>query len=305
MTELRGRFTVLAPPSDGPVGRDGLMDQIHLADALVVTLVDQVDKELLAKGQRLKVVAVYAVGYNNVDVAAAAARGIVVTNTPDALTETTADLTWGLMLAVARRIQEGERLLRAGQWRGWAPTGLLGSDVYGKTLGLIGMGRIGRAVARRAVCFGMRTFYHSRHPLSAEEEQALHAGRLPLHELLRLADFVSLHVPLTPETFHLIGAAELALMKPTAYLINTARGPLVDERALAEALIQRRIAGAALDVFEEEPRVHQALLGLSNVVLSPHLGSATQETRIKMGMMMIENITAVLEGKAAPNEVRA
>lgn len=303
MTEMARRFTIIGSPSGRPATRADLLEQISSADALAVTLTDRIDAEVLAKAPRLKVVAVYAVGYDNVDMAAAAARGIVVTNTPDVLTETTADLTWGLILAVARRIPEGERLVREGRWEGWAPTQLLGAEVHGKTLGIIGLGRIGQAVARRASGFAMPVLYHSRHPLSPEEEEALNVSRVSLPQLLRASDIVSLHVPLTEKTRHLIGRTELGLMPRTAYLINTTRGPVVDEAALAEALAQGRLAGAGLDVYEEEPRVHEGLLGLSNVVLLPHLGSATYETRVKMGMMVVENITAVLAGKEPPNRV--
>ena len=303
MVEMARRFTLLGRPQDCPVTREALLEQVPYADALAVTLADRVDAALLAHAPRLKVVAVYAVGYNNVDVAAATARGIVVTNTPDVLTETTADLTWGLILAVARRIPTGERLVREGRWKGWAPTQLLGADVHGKTLGVVGMGRIGQAVARRAGGFGMPVLYHSRHPLSSEAEAALNVSRVPLPQLLQAADIVSIHAPLTEKTRHLIGKAELARMQRTAYLINTSRGPVVDEAALAAALAEGRLAGAGLDVYEDEPHVHPRLLGLFNVVLLPHLGSATYETRVKMGMMVVENITAVLAGKEAPNRV--
>ncbi len=305
MVEMARRFTLLGRPQDCPATRETLLEQVPQADALAVTLADRVDAGLLAKASRLKVVAVYAVGYNNVDMAAAAARGIVVTNTPDVLTEATADLTWGLILAVTRRIPEGDRLVREGRWAGWAPTQLLGSDVHGKTLGVVGMGRIGRAVARRAAGFAMSVIYHSRHPLSSEEEEALNVSRVPLPQLLQTADIVSIHTPLTEGTRHFIGKAELARMRRTAYLINTARGPVVDEAALAEAMAQGRLAGAGLDVYEDEPRVHPRLLGLSNVVLLPHIGSATYETRVKMGMMVVENITAALAGKEPPNRVSA
>ena len=300
MEELRKRFTVVGPLSE----RHALIQAIPLADALAVTLAEQVDAELLSHASRLKIVAVYAVGYNNVDLAAAGARGIVVTNTPDVLTETTADLTWGLILAVARRIPEGERLLRQGRWEGWAPTHHLGTDVYGKTLGIVGMGRIGSAVARRAAGFNMVVLYHSRRRLSPSEEKALKAVLMALPELLRRSDFVSLHAPLTPETRHLIGKAELELMRNHAFLINTARGPLVDEPALVEALSNRGIAGAGLDVYENEPRIHPELLKLENVVLAPHIGSATYETRVKMGMVVVENIAAALSGREPSTPVR-
>jgi glyoxylate reductase len=305
MTEMARRFTLIGEPQDRPMDRAELLKHVPRADALAVTLAETVDAELLDRAERLKIIAVYAVGYNNVDLAAAAARGIVVTNTPDVLTETTADLTWALILAVARGLPQAERALREGRWHGWNPTEFLGSDVHGRTLGLIGMGRIGRAVARRAGGFGMRVIYSSRHRLEAQEEAALNASEFPLSVVLETSDIVSIHTLLTPETKHLIGKTELALMQKTAFLINTARGPIMDEAALAQALAEGRLAGAGLDVYEEEPRVHPALLSLRNVVLLPHIGSATYETRIRMGMMVIENISAVLAGRDAPNRVSA
>jgi glyoxylate reductase len=304
MQELSTRFTVRGT-YDRPMGRRELLEQVRDADALLVTLAETVDKELLDHAPRLKIVAVYAVGYNNVDVHAAAARGIVVTNTPDVLTETTADLTWALILAVARGVPQGERVVREGRWDGWNPTQFLGSEVHGRTLGIIGMGRIGRAVARRALGFAMPILYSSRTALNAQDESLLNATQLPLPLLLETADFVSVHVPLTEDTRHLLGRAELARMRPGAFLINTSRGAVVDEAALMDALEMGRLAGAGLDVYEHEPRIPLKLLTLSNVVLSPHLGSATLETRVKMGMMAVANITAVLAGKEAPNRVPA
>jgi glyoxylate reductase len=303
MDEMMRRFTLIGNLEDRPMTRLELLTQVGEAEALAVTLADTVDTELLSRAGRLRVVAVYAAGYNNVDLQAATARGIVVTNTPDVLTETTADLTWGLMLAVARKIPEGERLVREARWSGWAPTQVLGSEVHGRTLGIVGMGRIGRAVARRAPGFGMPVLYSSRRALGRDEEQRFNGQAVSLPDLLAAADFVSLHVPLTEHTWHLIGKKELALMRSTAFLINTARGAVVDEAALAEALASGRLAGAGLDVYEHEPDVHPALLRLSNVVLLPHLGSATAQTRLRMGMMVIENITAVLSGGQPPNRV--
>jgi len=238
-----------------------------------------------------------------VDVAAATRRSIVVTNTPDVLTETTADLAWALILAVMRRIPEADRVVREGRWEGWAPAQLLGADVFGKTLGIIGMGRIGRAVARRALGFGMTILYHTCQPLRHDEEVELHAKHLPLPQVLQAADIVTIHAPLTDSTRGLIGKTELAMMRRSAYLINTARGAVVDEAALAEALEQGRLAGAGLDVYQHEPHVHSRLLALPNAVLLPHIGSATTETRVKMGLMVADNITAVLEGREAPHRV--
>ncbi len=281
MAELARRFILIGQPHDHPATREELLEAASQADALVVTLTERVDADVLDRAPRLKVVAVYAVGYDNVDVTAATRRGIVVTNTPDVLTETTADLAWALILAVMRRIPEADRLVREGRWEGWAPAQLLGADVFGKTLGIMGMGRIGRAVARRAAGFGY----------------------LPLTHVLQRADIVTIHTPLTDTTRGLIGKAELAVMRRSAYLINTARGAVVDEAALAEALEQGRLAGAGLDVYQHEPHVHPRLLALPNTVLLPHIGSATTETRVKMGLMVADNITAVLEGRKAPHRV--
>jgi len=303
MTELARRFTLIGRPHDHPATREELLDASSQADAFAVTLTERVDADVLDRAPRLKVVAVYAVGYDNVDVAAATRRSIVVTNTPDVLTETTADLAWALILAVMRRIPEADRLVREGRWEGWAPAQLLGADVFGKTLGIIGMGRIGRAVARRALGFGMTILYHTCHPLRHEEGVELHAKHLPLPQVLQAADIVTIHAPLTDSTRGLIGKAELAMMRRSAYLINTARGAVVDEAALAEALEQGRLAGAGLDVYQHEPHVDSRLLALPNAVLLPHIGSATTETRVKMGLMVADNITAVLEGREAPHRV--
>jgi glyoxylate reductase len=303
MEAMNRAFTLIGNLEDRLITRQELLTQVCDADALVVTLTDTVDTELFSRAPRLKVVGVYAAGYNNIDIAAAKARGIIVTNTPDVLTETTADLTWGLLLAVSRRIPEGERLVREGRWTGWGPTQFLGCDVHGKTLGIIGMGRIGQAVARRASGFGMPVIYSSRRDAVPPKEKSLHGHHVPLPTLLATADIVSLHVPLTEHTRHLIGKEELARMRQTAYLINTARGALVDEAALAEALTAGHPAGAGLDVYEHEPHIHPDLRRLPNVVLLPHLGSATFETRVRMGMMVMENISAVLSGKEPPSRV--
>src|SRR3989449_10522605 len=259
MAELARRFILIGQPHDRPATREELLEAASQADALAVTLTERVDADVLDRAPRLKVVAVYAVGYDNVDVAAATRRGIVVTNTPDVLTETTADLTWALMLAVPRRIPEADRLVREGRWEGWAPTQRLGADVLGKARGVIGMGRSGRAVARRAAGFGMAVLYHTRHPLRREEEVAFHAKSLPLPQVLQAADIVTIHTPLIDSTRGLIGKAELAMMRRSAYLINTARGAVVDEAALAEALARGRLAGGALDVCSQWPQLHPRL----------------------------------------------
>lgn len=303
MAEFARRFTLIGRPVDRPATRAELLEAAAVADAMAVTLTDRVDEELLQRALRLKVVAVYAVGYDNVDVAAASRRGIVVTNTPEALTEATADLTWALILTVVRRIPEAERLVREGRWEGWAPTQLLGADVFGKTLGIIGMGRIGRAVARRAAGFRMNVLYHNPHPLAPDVDRTLGVRSVSLAQLLQDADIITIHGPLNGSTRGMIGKAEISLIRRTAYLINTARGAIVDEPALIEALEQRRLAGAGLDVYPEEPRVDPRLLALPNVVLLPHIGSATHETRMKMGLLVLENITAVLAGREAPNRV--
>ena len=303
MEEMARRFTLIGNLEDRAITRQELLTQVGDAEAMAVTLAEAVDSELLSRAGRLRAVAVYAAGYNNVDVRAAAARGIVVTNTPDVLTEATADLTWGLLLAVARRIPEGERLVRDTRWSGWGPTQFLGSEVYGRTLGIIGLGRIGRAVACRASGFGMPVLYTSGRSLRPDDRKSFNGQAVTLPDLLAAADFVSLHVPLTEQTRHLIGKKELALMRSTAFLINTARGAVVDEAALAEALAAGRPAGAGLDVYEHEPDIHPGLLQLSNVVLLPHLGSATAQTRIRMGMIVLENITAVLSGREPLNRV--
>lgn len=254
-------------------------------EAIVCTLVDRIDAAVLdAAGDRLRVVANVAVGYDNIDVAACAARGVVVTNTPDVLVEATADLTFALLLGVTRRVGEGDRMLRAGTPWSWSMSFLLGTGLQGRTLGLVGHGRIGQAVARRAAAFGMRVVTTRR------------SGGMPLADLLAEADVVSLHCPLTPATHHLIDAAALRRMRPDAYLINTARGPIVDEAALAGALERGELAGAGLDVFEREPAVEPRLLALDNVLLTPHLGSATAQTREAMAVLAARNVVAVLNG---------
>jgi glyoxylate reductase len=277
---------------DSAIPRDELLARVRGKQALMCLLTDRIDGELLDAGRDLQIVANIAVGYNNVDVAAARARGVVVTNTPDVLTESVADFTWAMILALTRRISEGERVVRSGTWKGWALDFMLGSDIRGKQLGLVGMGRIARAVAARAPAFGMRVAY-------ADEQAVDVAGAeaMSLDRLLTTSDVVSLHVPLTESTKHLIDKRALARMKRSAWLINTARGPVVDEAALAWALGQHLLAGAALDVYEHEPAVHPDLLTMENVLLVPHLGSATTETRTAMADLAASNVLAVLGGK--------
>jgi glyoxylate reductase len=275
--------------SEWPPSRQELLARAAGRDGLMTMLTDRIDDELIdAAGPQLRVVANFAVGFDNVDVPACTRRGVLVSNTPDVLTTATAELTIALMLALFRRVAEGDRLVRRREDWIWAPNMMLGAGLAGKTIGLVGHGRIGQAVARLAEAHGMEVIYSSS------------SGGLPLDELLRTADVVSLHLPLSAETEHLIDERALALMKPTAVLVNTSRGPIVDEAALARALADKRIAGAALDVFEREPEVTEELLGLENVVLTPHLGSATLETREAMGMLCVQALGAVLLERRAP-----
>jgi len=284
----------------GAMSRDELQARLGGKQALMCLLTDLVDAGVLDAASGLRIVANIAVGYDNIDCAAARSRGIVVTNTPDVLTEATADFTWGLILAVTRRIAEGERLLRRGEWTGWALDFMLGTELCGKQLGIVGLGRIGRAVAARAGAFGMRVAFAT---LDADAPRADAAEpswtRLGLDELLSTSDVVSFHVPLTPATRHLIDRRAILRMKRRAYIVNTSRGPVVDEEALAWALREGLLAGAALDVYEREPEVHAGLVGLENVVLAPHLGSATVETRTAMADLAARNVLAVLSGAPA------
>ncbi|NWF72049.1 MAG: D-glycerate dehydrogenase [Nitrospirae bacterium] len=302
MAVVRQQFQLVAEPFGTVPAQSALREGLCHADAAIVTLGDCVDAETIHVAPRLKILANYAVGYNNIDLAAAQQRGLIVTNTPDVLTDATADLTWALLLATARRVVEGDALVRSGHWTGWSPTQLLGAEVSDKTLGIIGMGRIGQAVAQRAVGFRMPVLYHT--------GRAMAVSSLPreweyrsLQNLLVEADVVTIHVPLTPATHHLIGSRELSWMRPTAFLINTARGPIVDEAALVEALKRGIIAGAGLDVYEEEPALHPGLAQLKQAVLLPHLGSATLQARVQMGLVCLKNIQAVLDGRPAPNQV--
>src|SRR5262245_27472676 len=288
MTAIRERFTLVQPPVDDPSASSALKAGLSQTVAAIVTLTDRIDADVLDSARSLKIIANYAVGYNNIDVDAARQRGIIVTNTPDVLTDATADLTWALILASARRVIEGDHLVRSGLWTGWTPTQLLGASVAGRTLGIVGMGRIGQAVAHRAAGFDMKVTYWSHRPVDGRPGAAAWEF-LTLPALLAGSDIVSIHVPLTQETRHLIGRPELAQMRRSAILINTARGPIVDESALVDALTNGQIGGAGLDVFEDEPRLYPQLASLPQVVLLPHLGSATMETRVKMGMMCVSN----------------
>lgn len=283
------------------VTRSELAAALRTAEYLVCLLHDTLDGELIAASPRLKLIASMAIVPAGVDVAAATARRIPVTTIPPLVTEATADLHWALLLAAARRVVEADRALRAGVFPGGQSARFVGADVHGGTLGIVGLGRIGEAVARRARGFGMRILYTKRRRLEPAAEAALGAAYVSLDDLLRESDFISVNVALSPETVHLIGARELGLMRPSAFLVNTARGPVVDEKALVDALRNGTIAGAALDVFEQEPRVEPGLLGLSNVVLTPHLGSAARGTREHIAGIVADNVVAAIEGRRPPN----
>lgn len=303
MELLKEEVELTYNPDDRVLSRAELIAGMAGQDGLLCTLMDGIDGELLNTNPNLKIVANYAVGYNNIDVAAATARKIPVSNTPGVLTASTADMAWALMFAIGRRVVEGDQLVRSRQWQGWGPMQLLGQDITGATLGLIGLGRIGKAMVQRAKGFDMKVIYWNRTRLSEAEETAMGITYASREDVLAQADFVSLHVALNAETTHLIGAAELALMKSTAYLINTTRGPVVDEKALVESLKTGSIGGAGLDVFEKEPMLEPELYDLPNVVIPPHLGSATIGTRTKMGNIAAENCFAACRGERPPNIV--
>jgi glyoxylate reductase len=298
---LQERCAVTIDENDFGIPREDLLKLIEGRDAIITMLTEKVDAEFLAAaGPQLKIVANHAVGFDNVDVAACTAVGVLATNTPDVLTETTADTAFALLMAAARRVGEGERFLRARTPWIWGPLMMLGQDVHHKTIGIVGFGRIGQAVARRARGFGMRVVYSDAFQLPPDVEAETGAERLELNDLLAQADFVSIHTNLTPETRHLFDAAAFERMKPSAVLVNTSRGPVVDEAALADALASGQIFAAGLDVFEREPEVEPRLLDLDNVVVIPHLGSATVDTRDAMGMLAVENVFAALDGRRPP-----
>ncbi len=302
MSEL---FDARLNPDDKPLSREAILEAVKECDVLVPTVTDAIDAELIAAaGDRLGLIANYGAGYEHIDIKAATARGIMVTNTPAVFTEDTADLTMGLLISTTRRLGEGERVLRNGDWSGWGPNADLGHCIGGKQLGIVGMGRIGRAVARRANAFGMKIVYHNRRQLQSAVEQELRARFEPdLDKLIAEADILSLHCPATPETHHLLDARRIASMKPTSYIVNTARGQLIDEEALIQALAQGGICGAGLDVYETEPNVDPRLLALPNVVALPHLGSATYEGREEAGNKIIANIKAWADGHRPPDQV--
>lgn len=302
---LETYFDVRENRDDRPYTPDELAERAGDADAIVALLTDKIDEPLLSHCPKLKVVANVAVGYDNVDLGAAIRHGVAVTNTPGVLTDATADFAFTLLLAAARRIVEADRYVRAGRFKGFEIMGFLGGSLVGRTLGIAGFGRIGQAIARRGHGFGMEIIYQDENPVPGAVEAELGARRVDKATLVGASDYLSLHVPLMPSTFHYIGEPELRAMKKTAYLINTARGPVVDEGALARALKDGEIAGAGLDVFEREPEVHPDLLKLDNVVLAPHIASANVETRTKMALIAAENAIAACSGHTPPNLVRA
>lgn len=297
---LKKTFTVEVNPHDRMLSKEEIIQGLQGKDGLLCLLTDPIDKEVIFSEPQLKMIANYAVGYNNIDVKAATMRGIPVTNTPDVLTDTTAEMTWALLFSVARRIVEGDTFTRAGKFKGWAPQLMLGQDVSGKTLGIVGAGRIGTAVALKSKGFNMTVLYVDDHRNTVLERE-VHAKKVELSKLLKTSDFISVHVSLNKATHHLISEKELRMMKNTAVLINTSRGPVVDEHALEKALKEQWIFGAGLDVYENEPTINKELINLANVVLQPHSASATFETRTKMAIMAAENIIAGLQGKQPKN----
>ncbi|MEM7499253.1 MAG: D-glycerate dehydrogenase [Pseudomonadota bacterium] len=304
-TRMRELFEVRLNESDAPMSQAALGEAIARADVLVPTVTDRIDAGLLGRaGERLKLIANYGAGFDHIDVETARTRGILVSNTPGVLTEDTADMTMALILAVPRRIAEGQALMQSGDWQGWSPTAIMGHRIWGKRLGIVGMGRIGQAVARRARAFGLQIHYHNRRRLHEDIEAELDATYWEsLDQMLARIDIVSVNCPHTPATFHLLSARRLALMKPTAYVVNTARGEVIDENALTRMLVKGQLAGAGLDVFEKEPGVNPRLMGLPNVVLLPHMASATEEGRLEMGEKVIINIKTFADGHRPPDQV--
>lgn len=305
VTWLKGHAEVTGNASDHVLTTGELKAAAHDADGVLSLLTDRIDTAVLEEWPRVRVIANFAVGYNNIDLDAATRRGVLVTNTPGVLTETTADFAWCLLMATARRIVEADRFTREGRFTAWGPRMLLGHDVFGKTLGLVGFGRIGQAVARRAGGFGMRILFYDPQPVSDEVAAGLGAESASLERILRESDFISLHVPLMKETQHLLDDDAFGKMKPNCIVVNTSRGPVVDEKALVRALEQGRISGAGLDVYEREPQVEGGLLGSDRAVLAPHIASASHETRLRMCMMAAENLVAGLSGERPPNLVNA
>ncbi|MFP6747923.1 MAG: D-glycerate dehydrogenase [Alphaproteobacteria bacterium] len=304
-TRMMELFDTRLNVTDDAMSREDLIAAVKLADVLVPTVTDRIDADIIANaGERLKLIASFGTGWDHIDHNAARERGIVVTNTPGVLTEDTADMTMALMLSVPRRVTEGERVLRAGQWRGWGPTWMLGHRIWGKRLGIIGMGRIGTAVARRARAFGLSIHYHNRHRVDPESEAELEATYWEsLDQMLSRMDIISVNCPHTPATYHLLSARRLQLLQPQCFIVNTARGEVIDEDAMVRLLQEGRIAGAGLDVFEHEPSVNKKLLDMANVVLLPHMGSATIEGRIDMGEKVLINIRTFVDGHKPPDRI--
>jgi glyoxylate reductase len=288
---------------DRVLTKEEIINGVKGKDGLLCLLTDNIDGEIMDANPNLQIIANYAVGFNNIDVPAATSRKIPVTNTPGVLTETSADLAFTLLVSTARRVVEGDNFLRTGTWNGWGPLQYLGSDIFGATLGIIGLGRIGKAIAKRATGFDMKIIYWNRTRLTEEEEQELGLSYLPFEEVLKQSDYLSVNIAYNEHTFHLFGDKEFELMKDTSIIINTARGPVIDEKALVRALQNKEIAGAGLDVYEDEPRVELELLEMNNCVLLPHLASATIETRTKMGMIAIDNLLAKFSNQPLPNLV--
>ncbi|MCF8127822.1 MAG: D-glycerate dehydrogenase [Deltaproteobacteria bacterium] len=302
MALLDENFQVECNPHNRVLLRKELLTAVEGKDGILSLLTDAMDGDVMdSAGTGLKMIANYAVGFNNIDVSAATQRKIAVSNTPGVLTDTTADLAMALLLAVARRIVESDNYARAEKYMGWDPLLLMGSDVHGKTLGIMGFGRVGQALAKRAAGFDMKILYHNRHRVDSETEEKLGATFVDQDTLLKTSDYVSIHVPLTPETTALINRETLSLMKPSAFLINTARGEIIREADLVKALAEKQIAGAGLDVFEHEPKIHPGLLKMDNVVLLPHIGSASLETRTKMGLVAAKNLITFFNGEEPPN----
>ena len=287
------------------ITREELLKRVADKEGLVCLLTEKVDEELLGRAPKLRIAATVSVGYDNIDIAACTRHKVVATHTPGVLDHTTADFAWTLLMAIARRLLEGDAWMRSGTWPGWDLDQLVGGDVWGKTLGVLGFGRIGRGVARRALGFEMKVLYSDAVRAPEEVERELHAEFVDRDRLFRESDFISLHVPLLPDTRHLISHENLDKMKRTAFLVNTSRGPVVDEAALAEALENRKIAGAALDVYEHEPLVHPALLSRRDVILAPHIASASLDTRTKMAVMAANNVVAIFDGRRPPNSLNA
>ena len=304
-TRMMELFDTRLNVTDDPMSHEDLINAVKFADVLVPTVTDKIDADVIANaGERLRLIASFGTGWDHIDHNAARERGIMVTNTPGVLTEDTADMTMALILAVPRRVTEGERVLRAGDWQGWGPTWMLGHRIWGKRLGIIGMGRIGTAVARRARAFGLSIHYHNRHRVDADTEAELEATYWEsLDQMLSRMDIISVNCPHTPATYHLLSARRLQLLQPQCFIVNTARGEVIDEDAMVRLLQEGQIAGAGLDVFEHEPAVNKKLLAMGNVVLLPHMGSATIEGRIDMGEKVLINIRTFVDGHKPPDRI--